>query len=298
MNSKRAVKVRKRQSEQGRPLRKGRWSAGEDDILVENLQRYYKENPMYNPILLLHSAKSNQKLLRTTKETLLYSRIAAGLNRTNSDAYNRARYYLFPNYEYKKGKYSIEEKTEMKKLFGIYGSNCITIGTKLGRNSRGLTRQWEHLQATKFGSWDEIEEQSLIEAVKQCSKAADDMHNYLPWMIIAKAIPGRHSDQCRHHWIHKLRNQVFKEEQCFETVIWEKSQTLELESEICIQGVAYEEDVDFDDIRQHFHKAGFVLTRDQARTQWRNLKRNVKNYYINSFGEILDEIVSHLVTDM
>ena len=82
-----ARRVREKQKELGCPLRNGRFSAGEDDILVENLQSYYTDYPKYNPLLLLHSDTCSQKLKAKAKETCLYPRIVEGLNRTTYDAY-------------------------------------------------------------------------------------------------------------------------------------------------------------------------------------------------------------------
>ena len=288
--------VRKRQKELGQPLRKGNWSPGEDDILVENLQGYYKDYPLYNPLLLIHSAKSNSKLLRAAKETLLYTRIAEGLNRTICNAYERLRYVLFPKFALKKGKFSVEERMQFKKLCFIHGTNWKIISNKIRRTPKGMQHQWQALQVTKFGAWDQQEDKLLVETVKHLAKNDKDLHNELPWMAIAKCVPGRSALQCRLHWLRTLRNKVLQEESCFQTVDWKDDENFELVSQICGQNVDKEEDVDFDHIRIHFQKTGFVVTREQVRKQWRQLKTKVKNYYIKSFGEILDEVAC-LVTD-
>ena len=291
-----ARRVREKQKKLGCPLRNGRWSAGEDDILVENLQSYFKDNPIYNPLLLLHSDKYNQKLRRAAKETSLYSRMVEGLNRTPFEASHRLKYCLFPTFTLKKGKFSVEETVHFKKLCSIHGRNWKTIGLKLRRNCRGLYRHWQVMQATKFGKWDAEENQLLTEAVKQFAKKDKDLHNELPWITISKAIPGRNAIQCREHWMYKLRNEILQKDTCLEIISWENHQRFELVEQICRQNVNKEEDVDFDSIRKYFQETGFVVTREQVRKQWRQLKTKVQKYCVKSFSEILDEVAC-LVTD-
>ena len=208
----------------------------------------------------------------------------------------RLKYILFPKLVLKKGKYSVKEKVHFQKLFNIHGPKWKTISFKLRRNSRGLRRTFDLMQATRFGVWDAQEDQLLIDAVKHYAKNDKDLHNRLPWVAIAKTIPGRSAIHCRNHWMDKLRNKVLHEESCFQTIDWKNDQNFELVSQICEQNVDKEEDVDFDHIRKHFQKTGFVVTREQVRKQWRQLKTRVKNYYIKSFTEILDEVAC-LVTD-
>ena len=194
VNSTATTNFRKRLKEEGCPLRSGRWSEGEDDILVTNLQNYHKDNPKFNPILLLHSAKSNRKLMETVKETLFYSRIAEGLNRSMYDAHTRLKYCLFPDYVCKKGKYTLQETMHMKKLYQKHGPKWKTIGSRLGRSERAVGTQWHHLQATKFGHWDETEDYLLREAIKQYvdnTKCADkDLHNSLTMDNNSKSCSG------------------------------------------------------------------------------------------------------------
>ena len=293
------TKLRRRLKEEGRPLRSGRWLPGEDDILVENLHNYHKDYPDYNPILLLNSTRSNMReKRRIVKETSYNSRIAAGLNRAISDANIRLKYFLFPDYVTRKGKFTLQETMQIKNLYQKYGSKWKAIGTMLGRSEGGLLTRWRNLQANKFGLWDETEDYLLTEAIKQYvdnTECADKgLHNSLPWTIIAKAVPGRNIFQCRAHWMFKLRNRVFHEENLFDNITWDNDQKVVLLTQICKQEVMHEEDVDFDIIRKHFEDGGFVVSREQIRRQWQQLKKKVTNYFIKSFEEILDE-VSELV---
>ena len=299
-----STKLRRRMKEEGRPVRTGKFLGGEDDIIVQNCLNYYEQYPEYNPILLFHSARSSKEHLRAVRKTFFYARIAEGLNRTSYAVLTRSKYHLFPVYVTRRGKMLSSEKVHLKKLFQKYGRQWNKIGNIMGRSEKGLVANWPAMLATKFGIWSVLEDHMLTQSIKQYrdnTEAADkDLHNSLPWELIAKTVPGRSGVQCRRHWMHKLRNKLFHEDNLFETVKWEKDQLVELVTQICVQEVRFEEDIDFDIIRTHFQDSGFILSREQIHKQWRQLKLKVKNYYIKSFSEILDEVsefVVSLVTD-
>ena len=296
-----AKKIRRRLTEGGCPIRLGKFLPGEDDIIAENLQNYHKDYPENNPLVMLHKGKSIKGIKSIVDNTLYYSRIAEGLNRTIRAVYLRARYILFPDvYVIRKGRFTANERNNFRQLYKKHGPSWKLIGSKLGRSESGLTSSWLHLQgATKFGHWDPTEDRLLTDSVKKHSNNVEtDLHSSLPWISIAKAVPGRSTSQCRTHWMSKLRQNVFQKEHHFDTLSWSNDQNMELITQICNQSVRYEEDVDFDAIRQHLEKDGFVVSNGQISKQWRQLKMKVNKYSVKSFEEILDEVSELVVSQI
>ena len=277
----------------GEPLRSGKWLAGEDKIVLENIKRYMEDYPSHNPIEMLHTEK-NPELKRVVKSTKFYSRLAEGLNRTIHDVYRRLTQVLLPPQDETKGKYSESESTQLQKLHQLYGPKWNKIGSKLARSGRSLWTKWTRLQKTKTGPWSDSENALLLEAM-ETYRANNDccdegLHDLMPWAEIAAAVPGRNLHQCRQHWLLKLRNQFLSGSSGGERLKWTwetKSKIVELISK---QNVGHEEDIDFGLIRKHFESENTFVSNEQISWQWGQLKTKVNNYIVKSFEEILDEL--------
>ena len=287
-----AAHLIKTMKEQGHPVRTGRWLPGEDRILIKNVRKYRKDNPDLDPIEMLHS-KLDKKLKRIVMNTQFYSRIAAGTNRTVCAAFRRLSYVLFPSKDIKKGNYMQEESDQLQRLYMLYGPRWKRIGAQLGRSERSVAVKWHNSDRTKTGIWTKDEDEALLQAVKKflpSDERDNDMHDVKQWSQIAREVPGRNMFQCRIHWLIKLRSTVMCAEHDLETIKWGYKEKVKLLKMISEQTVCHEEDIDFDVLRKKFQKKGFVTSSIQIRRQWRNLKTMVKNYYIKSFEEILDDL--------
>ena len=301
INTRSATNLIRTMKEQGCPVRTGRWMPGEDRILIKNLKKFRKDYPDLDPIEMLHS-RLDKELKGIVRNTNFYSRMAAGLNRTCNAAHVRLTCVLFPVKDFKKGYYSAEEADQLQRLYTLYGASWNKIGAHLGRSGKSVAVKWTVSGKTKTGKWTVEEDEALLMAVKKYMPSEESVGNkkydVKQWSQIAREVPGRNAYQCRVHWLLKLRHQVMCAEFDLETVKWGNEEKLKLFKMISEENVRHEEDVDFDEIRKKFEEEGYVSSSLQIKRHWRDLKAKVKNYYIKSFEEILDELSEILYDNM
>ena len=280
--------------EDGTPVRKGPFLKAEDEIINENIEMFKEEYPDIDPIhlLLLDDPKEKRRIARRTG---FYTKLSLGLNRTCYEVHHRLKRVLYAD-RMVDGKFTAEEEQKITHLHEVYGNNWNIIESEMGRKSSSLRAKWRNMGGTKRGKWSDEEDKLLIASIedwksKMSIEDDESLHSSMPWEEIAKVIPSRNAKQCRSHWQNTLRQPYFVETTNKDKFCWTKENKAELVFNMSAQNVQYEEDVDFDAIRQTFENGGFVISSVHLRRMWQRIKTSIPGNLLMSFEEKLDKAV-------
>ncbi|OWK61347.1 Transcription termination factor 1 [Lonchura striata] len=209
----------------GMAVKFGRFTQKENKQIQKNIEEF----------LALTGIDSAEKLLFTSrypedKDTIHHlkiehnfcEKISEGIPRPWRLIYYRARKMFDPN-NYK-GRYTIEEKEQLKKYQALHGNDWKKISELMSRSNLSVAMKYSEIKsAVNYGPWTKEETQKLIKAVKDVMRRKlrtenpsslssleesngdlwidrEQLHQPLPWTEIETKVGSRYWRQCKQKW--------------------------------------------------------------------------------------------------
>ncbi|KAJ7308008.1 hypothetical protein JRQ81_008508 [Phrynocephalus forsythii] len=208
---------------QGIAVKFGKFSKKEDQLLKRNIEAFLEESGIdtAEKLLFTHRFPEEKADINKLKSKHLFGvRIAEGIPRPWRLVYYRGRRLFDPqNY---KGKFSEQEKKQLKNYQALYGNNWTKISELMGRSSRSVEQKFSNMRSDpKSGPWSEEETEKLIQSVaevlrsraKNTDSSQDQtngdetllltremIYKNIPWSQIEKEVGTRNWKQCRKKW--------------------------------------------------------------------------------------------------
>uniref|UniRef100_A0ABM5F5K9 Transcription termination factor 1 isoform X1 n=2 Tax=Pogona vitticeps TaxID=103695 RepID=A0ABM5F5K9_9SAUR len=213
----------RRFKKQGIAVRFGKFTKKEDRLLKENIEAFLEETGIDSAekLLFTHRFPEEKAAINKLKASHLFGvRIAEGIPRPWRLVYYRGRRLFDPQNH--KGKYSEEEKQELKKYQAMYGNNWTKISELMCRSSKSVEQKFCDIRSDpKSGHWSEEETEKLIRVVakvlrpkaKSAGSTQDPkngnrtllldremLYKGIPWVQIEAEMGTRNWKQCRKKW--------------------------------------------------------------------------------------------------
>ncbi|XP_005527354.2 PREDICTED: transcription termination factor 1 isoform X1 [Pseudopodoces humilis] len=223
---------------QGIAVKFGRFTQKENKQIRKNVEEF----------LSLTGVDSAEKLLFTSrypedKDTIHHlkikhnfcEKISEGIPRPWRLVYYRARKMFDPN-NYK-GRYTMEEKEQLKKYQALHGNDWKKISELMSRSNLSVAMKFSEIKsAINYGAWTKEETQRLMSAVKEVLRRKlntenpsslssleqsnvdpwidrEKLYQSLPWTEIETRVESRYWRQCKQKWNSILTSKLNRQQQ-------------------------------------------------------------------------------------
>ncbi|MFT7813706.1 transcription termination factor 1 [Arapaima gigas] len=222
----------KKFKQQGLTLRRGRFTAEENERLIHNVSDFLALTGIESASKLFFPKNYPEEMRYIKKMKSLHGfhlHLAAGIPRPWHDVYCRGR-KLFNNFELE-GRYTENDLKSLLKLYKQHGPNWMKISELTGRSNLSLEKRFSHL-AHSNGKWSEEEEKKLVglirnhmltrvepESGSDCQDPTirrEKLYSDLPWKDVAQQMETRSWSQCRVKWMGILKKKMTFGQNVFE----------------------------------------------------------------------------------
>ncbi|NXI47403.1 TTF1 factor, partial [Galbula dea] len=223
---------------QGIAVRFGRFSQKENDQVRKNVEEFLQLTGIDSAEKLLFTSRypeEKETISRLKAEHLFCQKLSEHIPRPWRLIYYRARKIFDPN-NYK-GRYTEEEKEQLKKYHAVHGNDWKKISEMMCRSNLSVAMKYSEIKsAVNYGPWSKEETQKLKRAVEEVirkrmgiengnclsSSAKSDqdlsidrekLYQKLPWTEIEAKVGTRYWRQCKQKWVSILTNKMTKGQQ-------------------------------------------------------------------------------------
>uniref|UniRef100_W5MEB6 Transcription termination factor 1, tandem duplicate 5 n=1 Tax=Lepisosteus oculatus TaxID=7918 RepID=W5MEB6_LEPOC len=209
---------------EGIVLRRGRYSAEENDRLRKNVENFLLLTGIDTATKLFFPARyPNEKTTITKLKNVhkFHKQIADGIPRPWHDIYTRGR-KMFDSYNYK-GRFTEDDLKALRKYHSMYGNNWTKISELMGRSNHSLEMRFSQMAQNK-GVWRKEELRALMRAIgahmltqldpeeaargQQATIAREKLYKGIPWVEVALKVQTRSWCQCRTKWMSVLMKKM------------------------------------------------------------------------------------------
>ncbi|NWS10098.1 TTF1 factor, partial [Pachyramphus minor] len=208
---------------QGIAVKFGRFTRKENDQIRKNVEEFLSISGIDNAEKILFTSRypeDKETINRLKAEHQFCAKISEGIPRPWRLIYYRARKMFDPN-NYK-GRYSKEEKEQLKKYHAIHGNDWKKISELMSRSNLSVAMKFSEIKsAVNYGPWRKDEIQKLKHAVKEAVRKKVEMEDgsspssqpnrdlwvdreklcqQLPWTEIETKVGSRYWRQCKQKW--------------------------------------------------------------------------------------------------
>ncbi|KAH3893054.1 cyclin-D-binding Myb-like transcription factor 1 isoform X2 [Dreissena polymorpha] len=256
----------------GASWKQGQWTKEEVDILQSNIAAYCQEHDISDPtVIIFEMSKDDRKQF--------YRTIAKGLQRPLFSVYRRVtRMYDQKNHI---GKYTQEEMQKLKELRTQHGSDWASIGQALGRSASSVKDKCRLMKdMCNSGKWLPEEERRLTQAVYDLvgGRPGEDVVHGLSWALVAERVITRSEKQCRTKWLNYMNWKMKGGRE------WTREDDINLIARVANLSVEDDTEIDWDALAKDWPSA---RSPQWLRGKWWQLKKNIPDYHIIPFKELL-----------
>ncbi|XP_059721504.1 transcription termination factor 1 isoform X1 [Haemorhous mexicanus] len=210
---------------QGIAVKFGRFTQKENKQIRKNVEEFLDLTGIDSAEKLLFTSRyPNDKYIihRLKTEHQFCEKISEGIPRPWRLIYYRARKMFDPN-NYK-GRYTTEEKEQLKKYQALHGNDWKKISELMSRSNLSVAMKFSEIKsAINYGPWTEEETQKLMSAVKDVMRRKlitedpnslpsleqsdrdlwidrEQLYQPLPWTEIETKVGSRYWRQCKQKW--------------------------------------------------------------------------------------------------
>ncbi|XP_006029873.1 transcription termination factor 1 isoform X2 [Alligator sinensis] len=210
----------------------GRFSKKENNRIQKNVEDFLSLTGLESAEKLLFTYRFPEEKQSITKLKVTYGfceKLAKGIPRPWRLIYARARKMFDPsNY---RGRYSEDEKEQLKRYHAIHGNNWKKISGLMNRSNLSVALKCSQMKAQiNAGPWSKEETERLIKAVEEIiqeramkedsdslllenseetlSVEREKLYKNLPWIEIQTKVGTRHWRQCKSRWLSVLTKKM------------------------------------------------------------------------------------------
>ncbi|KAL9826640.1 transcription termination factor 1 isoform 1-T2 [Geothlypis trichas] len=210
---------------QGMAVRFGRFTQKENKQIRKNVEEFLALTGIDSAEKLLFTSRypeDKDTIHRLKTEHHFCDKISEGIPRPWRLIYYRARKIFDPN-NYK-GRYTKEEKEQLKKYQALHGNDWKKISELMSRSNLSVAMKFSEIKsAINYGPWTEEETQKLMSAVKDVMRRKlttenpsspssleqsdtdlwidrEQLSQALPWTEIEAKVGSRYWRQCKQKW--------------------------------------------------------------------------------------------------
>ncbi|CAN8197989.1 unnamed protein product [Coccothraustes coccothraustes] len=215
----------KKFKKQGIAVRFGRFTQKENNQIRKNVEEFLEFTGIDSAEKLLFTSRYPEEkdiIHRLKTEHHFWEKISEGIPRPWRLIYYRARKMFDPN-NYK-GRYTTEEKEQLKKYQALHGNDWKKISELMSRSNLSVAMKFSEIKsAINYGPWTEEETQKLMSAVKDVLRRKliaenpsslslleqsdrdlwidrEQLQQPLPWTEIETKVGSRYWRQCKQKW--------------------------------------------------------------------------------------------------
>ncbi|NXK36452.1 TTF1 factor, partial [Piprites chloris] len=230
---------------QGVAVKFGRFTQKENNQIRKNVEEFLSISGIDSAEKLLFTSRypeDKETINRLKAEHEFCAKISEGIPRPWRLIYYRARKMFDPN-NYK-GRYSKEEKEQLKKYQAMHGNDWKKISELMSRSNLSVAMKFSEIKSpVNYGPWTKEEIQKLKHAVKEVIRKKLEMkdgsspssleqpdrdlwvdreklYQQLPWTEIETKVGSRYWRQCKQKWNSILVKKMSKGQQLHR---WSKS---------------------------------------------------------------------------
>ncbi|NWS94074.1 TTF1 factor, partial [Mionectes macconnelli] len=223
---------------QGIAVKFGRFTQKENNQIRKNIEEFLSISGLDNAEKLLFTSRypeDKETINRLKAEHEFCAKISEGIPRPWRLIYYRARKMFDPN-NYK-GRYTEEEKEQLKKYQAMHGNDWKKISELMSRSNLSVAMKFSEIKsAINYGPWTKEEIQKLKHAVKEAIRKKvemaegrspssleqpdtelwvdrDKLYQQLPWTEIETKVGSRYWRQCKQKWNSILVKKMSKGQQ-------------------------------------------------------------------------------------
>ncbi|XP_019396380.1 PREDICTED: transcription termination factor 1 [Crocodylus porosus] len=217
---------------EGVAVKFGRFSKKENNQIQKNVEDFLSLTGLESAEKLLFTYRFPEEKQSITRLKVKYGfceKIAKRIPRPWRLIYVRARKMFDPN-NYK-GRYSEDEKEQLKRYHAMHGNNWKKISEMMNRSNLSVALKYSQMKAQiNAGPWTKEETQRLIKAVEEIiqeraikedsdslflenseetlSVERKNLYRNLPWVDIQTKVGTRHWRQCKAKWLSVLTKKM------------------------------------------------------------------------------------------
>ncbi|NXT09922.1 TTF1 factor, partial [Prunella fulvescens] len=210
---------------QGMAVKFGRFTQKENKQIQKNVEEFLALTGLDSAEKLLFTSRypeDKDTIHRLKTEHHFCEKISEGIPRPWRLIYYRARKMFDPN-NYK-GRYTTEEKEQLKKYQALHGNDWKKISELMSRSNLSVAMKFSELKsAINYGHWTKEETQKLMSAVEDVMRRKvrtenpsslssldqsdrdlwidrEQLYQPLPWTEIETKVGSRYWRQCKQKW--------------------------------------------------------------------------------------------------
>ncbi|NWV59269.1 TTF1 factor, partial [Malurus elegans] len=210
---------------QGMAVKFGRFTHKENIQIQKNVEEFLALTGIDSAEKLLFTSRypeDKDTIHRLKTEHHFCEKISEGIPRPWRLIYYRARKMFDPN-NYK-GRYTAEEKEQLKKYQALHGNDWKKISELMSRSNLSVAMKFSEIKsAINYGPWTKEETQRLMSAIKEVMKRKlkaestsslssldqssmdlwidrEKLYQQLPWTEIETKVGSRYWRQCKQKW--------------------------------------------------------------------------------------------------
>ncbi|NWT98696.1 TTF1 factor, partial [Urocynchramus pylzowi] len=225
---------------QGVAVKFGRFTQKENIQIRKNVEEFLALTGIDSAEKLLFTSRypeDKDTIHRLKAEHHFCEKISEGIPRPWRLIYYRARKMFDPN-NYK-GRYTTEEKEQLKKYQALHGNDWKKISELMSRSNLSVAMKYSEIKsAINYGAWTEEETQKLLSAVKDVMRRKliaenpsslssleksntnqdlwidlEQLQQSLPWTEIETKVGSRYWRQCKQKWNSILTRKLIRRQQ-------------------------------------------------------------------------------------
>ncbi|NXO24266.1 TTF1 factor, partial [Cisticola juncidis] len=228
---------------QGMAVKFGRFTQKENKQIQKNVEEFLSLTGIDSAEKLLFTSRYPEEkdtIHRLKTEHHFCEKISEGIPRPWRLIYYRARKMFDPN-NYK-GRYTTEEKEQLKKYQALHGNDWMKISELMSRSNLSVAMKYSEIKSPiNYGPWTKEETQRLMNAVKEVMRRKlqsekpgsllsrdqsnvdlwikrEQLNQPLPWTEIEEKVGSRYWRQCKQKWNSILTSKLTRGQELYKGI--------------------------------------------------------------------------------